>query len=331
MQSITQDSKFDYKSIPIQQVIHRAGLSLHQSGRYYLCRCPFHRDDTPSMVIYPSSNSWACFGKCQSKNGHRNGGDVIEFLKQYYTFTFSESVAWLKQNFTYFEPVIIEKKEPEPTKPVPHPWVLYWHSLLQEHRQYFYSRGFTDEFIDRELWGWTGKRYTLPVWEGEPSNSDILGVRQRKPDNQKEGSAKYVGLKGYNTSGVIWGKWHCRNSKTIVATAGEFDAAMFVQLGIPAISIVNGINSVVMLPNEWPNWFENSNYLISVFDRKEESFGGQLCSQWNKIKGPMKGKIFSWPINISCKDFCEFVSIYQEKSKKEFFKLLVLQNLNYEL
>ena len=36
--------------------------------------CPFHADKDPSLVFYPKTNSWFCFG-C------RKGGDVINFIQ----------------------------------------------------------------------------------------------------------------------------------------------------------------------------------------------------------------------------------------------------------
>ena len=36
---------------------------LHRKGDKYFIKCPFHKgDDTPSLCIYPDTNSWHCFG-----------------------------------------------------------------------------------------------------------------------------------------------------------------------------------------------------------------------------------------------------------------------------
>lgn len=309
------------KTYSILSVIQRCGLTLHKSNRYYVCKCPFHSDDTPSLVIYPATNSWSCFGKCQGKNGHQNGGDGIEFVKQFYSYSYSEAVKWLKQNFEYFEHVVI-KEEPAIVKTVPHPWVLYWHSLLEEHRQYFKSRGFTDDFINREMWGWNGKRYCLPVWEGEPGNSEILGVRLRRVDTDR--GEKYIGLKEMNPP-TVWGRWYCQD-KTILAFAGEFDAALAIQDGFNAFSVVNGINGLRDFPKDWPEqWFPKSHYLIAVFDKKEESFGGQLCQQWNRVKGSMTGRVFHWPISLDFKDYCEFRQVHSIEEFKSLFEMQGLQ------
>lgn len=322
MKPILESKSFDIASVQILAVLERCGIVLHKVGNYYICNCPLHvGDSTPSFVVYPHTNSWTCFGKCEGKNGKRNGGDTIEFIRQYYNYDFPQAVKWAVKNFDYFEPAKIVAKETI-NKIVPHPWVLYWHSLLGEHRQYFKDRGFTDNTIDREMWGWNGQRYCLPVWEGEPGNSDILGVRQRKQDGDK--GEKYIGLKFMNPS-TVWGRWYCRNAKTILAFAGEFDAALANQDGFAAFSVVNGVNALSEFPKGWPDvWFPKSQNLIAVFDKKEESFAGRLCQHWNKVKGSMKARVFHWPMMFDYKDYCEF---RKDKTIEDFKLLTAMQGL----
>jgi DNA primase len=46
-----------------------------QPDRNHMLKCPFHKDDTASLRIYPETNTFNCFG-C-----HRNG-DAIEFCAE---------------------------------------------------------------------------------------------------------------------------------------------------------------------------------------------------------------------------------------------------------
>ncbi|MDP4280866.1 MAG: CHC2 zinc finger domain-containing protein [Bacteroidota bacterium] len=39
--------------------------------------CPFHKDTTPSLQVYPSTGTWTCF----SSNCKAGSGDVIEFIR----------------------------------------------------------------------------------------------------------------------------------------------------------------------------------------------------------------------------------------------------------
>lgn len=308
----------------ILSVAQRCGVPVLRMGQHYVAHCPFHGvDNTPSLIFYPETNSWACFGKCpQTIKGKRNGGGPVQFVEQYYRYTFQEAVTWLKRNFEFEAITIVEQKKEIIHHIVPHPWIIYWHSLLEEKRDYFRSRGFLDEFINREMWGWDGHRYTLPVWEGEPGNSDVLGVRRRKQENEE--GVKYLGLKDMNPP-TVWGRWYCRQQRTIFAFAGEFDAALANQDGYPSFSLVNGVNAQDDFPPDWPKlWFPDSQNMIVVFDRKEEFHGGRLCQAWNRIKGSMQARVFHWSLG-DYKDYGEF---RKDHSPKDFQDLILKEGLN---
>lgn len=62
------------KQLPIEQVLHHYGIGIDKNNR--VC-CPFHKDKTPSMQIYPKSNTYCCF----SANCKANTGDQIQFIE----------------------------------------------------------------------------------------------------------------------------------------------------------------------------------------------------------------------------------------------------------
>ncbi len=53
----------------------RYGLSLTQKGEDYFTRCPWHKDDTPSLSLTPSKGLFHCFG-CGAK------GNAIQFVQK---------------------------------------------------------------------------------------------------------------------------------------------------------------------------------------------------------------------------------------------------------
>ena len=59
--------------LTIQTILQHYGL---KPGRGNLLCCPFHDDKTPSLQIYPRTNSYHCFGCGKS-------GDVIQFIEDY--------------------------------------------------------------------------------------------------------------------------------------------------------------------------------------------------------------------------------------------------------
>ena len=60
---------------PIERVIASHGVRLQQRGERFVACCPFHEEEHPSLVVYPSTRSFFCFG-CKAS------GDVIDFVRR---------------------------------------------------------------------------------------------------------------------------------------------------------------------------------------------------------------------------------------------------------
>jgi len=73
---------------PILAVVAAAGVELSGTGRRRLGRCPFHEDRAPSLVVYPVTASYFCFG-CGA------GGDVVDFVGRLQGTGFRETAARL--------------------------------------------------------------------------------------------------------------------------------------------------------------------------------------------------------------------------------------------
>lgn len=73
---------------PIEQVIGAHGVALRRHGRRLVGHCPFHDDEHPSLIVYPETESFYCFG-C------RTGGDVITFVRRIAGLSFLDAVARL--------------------------------------------------------------------------------------------------------------------------------------------------------------------------------------------------------------------------------------------
>jgi len=73
---------------PIADVAAASGLELRPTGGRLTAVCPFHGDSRPSLVFYPASQSYYCFG-CGA------GGDVIDFVSRLHRVDFKEAVALL--------------------------------------------------------------------------------------------------------------------------------------------------------------------------------------------------------------------------------------------
>ena len=64
-------------------------VELRQNGRAHKGRCPFHKDRSPSFVVYPEDKRWWCFA-CSE------GGDTITFIQKIRNCGFREAVAELQ-------------------------------------------------------------------------------------------------------------------------------------------------------------------------------------------------------------------------------------------
>jgi len=62
------------QQLSILQLLTHYGLKPDHNHRLL---CPFHKDKTPSLQVYPSTGTWTCF----SSNCQAGSGDVIEFIR----------------------------------------------------------------------------------------------------------------------------------------------------------------------------------------------------------------------------------------------------------
>ncbi len=76
--------------VPLVSLAEAAGVVLARTGADLTGRCPFHADDTPSLVISPGKNLWHCMGACQA------GGSVIDWVMRAEGVSFRHAVELLR-------------------------------------------------------------------------------------------------------------------------------------------------------------------------------------------------------------------------------------------
>ncbi len=62
------------QQLTINQVLQHYNLKPDKNNRLL---CPFHNDKTPSLQIYPATNTYCCF----SSNCNAGTGDAIQFIE----------------------------------------------------------------------------------------------------------------------------------------------------------------------------------------------------------------------------------------------------------
>jgi len=73
------------QNLSILEVLARYSLKPDKNHR--LC-CPFHKDKTPSLQVYPETNTWTCF----SSNCSAGSGDQIDFIMKKESITKHEAL-----------------------------------------------------------------------------------------------------------------------------------------------------------------------------------------------------------------------------------------------
>ena len=82
---MTTDIEQVKRTNPIADVIASHGVALRPQGGRLSGRCPFHKDASPSLTVYPETASFYCFG-CGT------GGDVIDFVRRTGGLGFREAI-----------------------------------------------------------------------------------------------------------------------------------------------------------------------------------------------------------------------------------------------
>lgn len=83
--------------ISVERLIESAGIELAKAGKDKIGTCPFHVDESPSLVVTPSKNLWHCFG-CQI------GGGPIDWVMKKSAVSFRHAVELLREGSTAGDP-----------------------------------------------------------------------------------------------------------------------------------------------------------------------------------------------------------------------------------
>lgn len=76
--------------VSVERLAEASGVALKKSGKDLLGRCPFHEDETASLVVTPAKNLWHCFG-CGI------GGGPIDWVIKQRGVSFRHAVELLRE------------------------------------------------------------------------------------------------------------------------------------------------------------------------------------------------------------------------------------------
>jgi DNA primase catalytic core len=76
--------------VSVERLVEVSGIELKKSGKDWIGRCPFHEDETASLVVTPGKNLWHCFG-CGV------GGGPVDWVMRRRGVSFRHAVELLRE------------------------------------------------------------------------------------------------------------------------------------------------------------------------------------------------------------------------------------------
>lgn len=155
-------------------------VSLRKAGVNYKGLCPFHDEKTPSFVVSPSKGYCHCFS-CGK------GGNAVGFIMEHEQMTYPEALRWLakKYNIEIHERELTDDEKREESEReslfIVNDWALHYFqdNLFNTQAgqaigmQYFRSRGFRDDTINRFQLG-----YALPERDALARAATAKGLKE---------------------------------------------------------------------------------------------------------------------------------------------------------
>ena len=78
--------------VSLVRLVESAGVELKKQGKDLVGRCPWHEDNTPSLLVSEAKNLWHCMGACQT------GGTVIDWTMKLHGVSFRHAVELLRND-----------------------------------------------------------------------------------------------------------------------------------------------------------------------------------------------------------------------------------------
>jgi DNA primase len=196
--------------VSVQRLIESSGIALKKTGKDYTGCCPFHEDDTASLVVTPAKNLWHCFG-CGIGGGpidwvmRKNGVSfrhAVELLREGHSSLAADSGSVKRSTVRALDaPVAFDADEQLLLNQV----IGYYHDTLKQNPEalaYLEARGIVgaarDEAIDTFRLGVADRTLGLRL----PQKNRLLGAEIRTR-LQKIGIYRESGHEHFNGSLIV--------------------------------------------------------------------------------------------------------------------------------
>jgi DNA primase len=179
------------REISIERLVTGFGVELKRTGANLAGRCPFHEDRTPSLIVTPKTNLWACKGKCNM------GGSTIDWVMKTQGVSFRHAAELLRAEHPSLaagngrvvrqattvklpSPILLDANDQHSLRDV----VRFYHDTLKqspEALRYLQGRGLTHpEMVDHFKLGFANRKLglTLPA-KNRKAGAELRGRLER--------------------------------------------------------------------------------------------------------------------------------------------------------
>lgn len=298
----------DYRSV-VQRIDLRDYLASgkkRNGDKPVLVPCFLHDEKKGSLAVY--RDGAYCHG-CHGRVSVLEWVAIQEGLDIEAEFPKVVQVAAEKYASGSVVPRKIEKREIAAVwGPMEPDLALVYHSQLGAKREWFKKRGLSDEVIDQAKLGYTGRSFSIPVWDAE---GRLQTIRYRRDDALTTEGAKYWGTKGRNSvylfnAGALTFESLKAHDFAAVVTEGELDALRMVQEGYAAVSATNG---AAALDESFLPMFKLAKLVYLVLD--QDDVGRQNAVRLAKLL-KSKARIVQWD-PCEGKDVTEYLKTHSSE------------------
>jgi DNA primase len=236
--------------------------------------CPWHNDKSPSLQIYPKTNTWTCF----STNCAAGSGDQIDFIMKYEKITKHQAILKAKALLGY-----------TPTKATPKPIASDNKKRFTQLKMNFKSGQAVKYLAQRKLdrqqievgynaTAWEHLRHCLVFPLRNPQN-EIVSFYGRSIYDDKDQRHFYL----KNRSG-LYPKYPSSGIRTVLLTESIIDAATLLQVKIEmGVLAMYGTNGLTEEHQQAIQSLKELEEVILFFDGDEA--GRKAIAKWSpKIK-----------------------------------------------
>jgi 5S rRNA maturation endonuclease (ribonuclease M5) len=244
---VTKKEIEEARNADIVSVIESTGVILKKSGDRYVGRSPFHNDETPSLTVYPETNTFKDYG------GGKYRGGAIEYMMLFHGWDFKTAVRELcgKRSGKFRKAKKTSKKEEESKEEKDFSGHFYTHTMRnrdEDTDKYLtLKKGLPTDFVS-ELREQKAFGYTLHEWK--ESGYGCISFPFKRLDSQEMVALQLISCDGSPITDEKSDKKFMYKSKTTgFFQHGNLDSASII---IVTEGVLNSLSCFVAWRNLRP-------------------------------------------------------------------------------